>query len=117
METKENYTKEELDKQKDYVISEFNFHEVMDFCETLNQEEPLRILQYNSIAEIREELRSVLDGFIRDCLEDEIHSTYYNNKWFVCFSRNHDGTTPYLEVSFQWLVSGTDAAGYKEFSK
>ena len=105
------YCRAELEEQRNYILSEFNFHEVMNFCEILNQDTQKPFINYNSIAAIRTELLEVLDRFIHNYLERGTISIYHNNKWEISFSYDYDGETPYLSAAFKYMVFDICAGG------
>jgi len=104
------WTKEELEEQKEEVLSEFNFHKVLDFCDILFESDNFKkYIKYESVAELRQEAKEIIDSFIKSYLESDICSSYYNDKWEVCMSGAYDGETPLLSLAFKYQVEETDA--------
>jgi len=111
-ETKIVWTKEQLEEQKEEILSEFNFHEVADFCDN---QETKPYIKYDSIAKIRQEAREILDDFIDQYLEGGFVEIYTNGKWNVVMSISWDGETPLMELSFRYQVSNeVDACMFGE---
>ena len=112
----EFYTKSELEKQRDYILGEFNFHEVFDICGDLYESDNRKqIINYLTVASLRAELTSVLDSYIASYLEDPSfgYRIYHNLKWDIGFSWDYDGKTPYLSASFRYEIASMDAGGMK----
>lgn len=87
------YTKEELIKQRDHIISEFDYRRVFSVYEAICDAEERSDTQYKNIQQIRDELTDCLDRFIKQYLEKDLRSIYINDKWFVYFSFDYDGET------------------------
>lgn len=105
----------ELIKQRDFIISEFNYHEVMDYCSCLfNAFRHLKIIEYESIAAIREEMTGYLDQYIDQCLKSQDPVSLvigFNNKWRIYHSIDGDHKTPCLKVEFSFCISECDSGG------
>lgn len=112
------WTRKQLEEQRDEILSEFNFHTVLDFCTNLVENDPkLKFIDYKSIAQIREEAKKVLNNFIDYYLErnDGSYHLYSNGKWDVCMSLFYDAETPLMTLAFRFQVgSEIDAAEWAE---
>jgi hypothetical protein len=110
----EIWDKTELEKQRDHILSEFNYHRVLDFSHYMNDKEKLPFISYRNVAHLRIELKETLDDFIHRYCSEGIISIVYNRKWYVGFTYEHNGETPYLHVAFRFEVDDLEASGYIE---
>ena len=101
-------TRDQLEKQKGIIVSEFNYHLVRDFCDALLQADAFRhykILEYNSIAAIRGEHTAYLNKFIDGYLSERTYLTTYNSKWRIGVEVEVGSDVPYLSSEFAYSVT------------
>lgn len=78
---------EDLKRMRDEILSEFNYHAILDFCNG-------DCFKYETVKEIREDLRERIDYFIERHSETGIYSLY-DYKWHIGIEED------YLVASFR----------------
>jgi len=107
------YTKEELEIQRDEILSEFNYHKVLEFGERMQEGQSLPFIDYASIASIRKELKEAIDSFIVAYGSEDVDGVFSDGKWKVSLTWDYDGP-PVITAAFEFQVMEQDAIGCRE---
>lgn len=97
------WTEEQLHKQRDEILSEMNFHKVRDF--KIHNEE-----REESIKNLREQLKFLLDAFIAGYMNNHNVSTELSSGgWYISFDMDIDHRTPLLHAEYSQHVTESSA--------
>lgn len=114
MSEKKIYTAEQMMAQRDAILDEFNFHNVLKFTEFFTEQCKadlgLYFKQYLNVSSIRSEAKKTLNDFIQSYVknEGELYSVS-TGYWKVYLSTEHDHETPLLTLRYSVSIEEMDA--------